>query len=129
MKDLLTRADIELMVVTFYDKVKKDDVIGFIFNDIAAVDWQHHLPIMFNFWETTVLGTGNYSGNAMRPHYVLNKIIPLTPQHFHRWLELFNATADILFEGENAELMKTKAKNIAALMQYKMEEENGLRIV
>ncbi len=33
--DITNRMDIEQLINAFYDKVKKDDVIGFIFNDIA----------------------------------------------------------------------------------------------
>ena len=33
--DLAGRADIELLVNTFYDKVRGDELLGFIFNDVA----------------------------------------------------------------------------------------------
>lgn len=120
MQDILKRGDIEIMVIAFYDRVKADDLLGPIFNDIAVVDWEKHLPVMFDFWETTVLGAMVYSGNAMTPHYALHKKAPLSPEHFARWLHLFNTTADSLFAGENTELMKSKAQNIAGLMEYKL---------
>ena len=50
-KDIENRTDIELLVRSFYDKVKIDDTIGYIFNDIAKVDWEKHLPVMYNFSE------------------------------------------------------------------------------
>ena len=53
--DIQSRADIELLINTFYDKVKNDDVIGYIFNNVVNVNWEHHLPIMYNFWEFSLL--------------------------------------------------------------------------
>ena len=38
-KDILERADIELLVNTFYDKVKVDEKIGPFFNNVAKIDW------------------------------------------------------------------------------------------
>ncbi len=122
--DIQSRRDIELLINTFYIKVRKDDTIGFIFNDIAKVNWELHLPIMFDFWETLLLDAASYSKNAMEVHYTLNRRFPLEEKHFQRWLQLFSETVDQLFSGNIATMAKTKAKSIAALMQFKMKEEN-----
>ncbi|MEZ5012986.1 MAG: group III truncated hemoglobin [Chitinophagales bacterium] len=116
------------MIDSFYEKVKKDDLIGYLFNDIAKVDWEAHLPVMYRFWEHTVLGTAEYSGNAMTPHYQLHAKEPLKEEHFVRWLELFTATIDAHYTGEKAEEMKTRARNIAALMEHKILHPGGLHI-
>ena len=47
--DITNRKDIEQLINAFYDKVKKDAVIGFIFNDVAKVNWEVHLPVMYDF--------------------------------------------------------------------------------
>ena len=62
-KDIKTREDIELLVISFYDKVKADDTIGYIFNDVAKVNWEKHLPVMFDFWENILFFTGGYLGS------------------------------------------------------------------
>ena len=41
-KDITSREAIELLVNSFYDKVKQDDVIGFIFTDVAQVNWEKY---------------------------------------------------------------------------------------
>ena len=38
-KDIETRDDIELLVNSFYEKVKADPVIGHIFTDVFKVNW------------------------------------------------------------------------------------------
>jgi len=123
-KDIEERNDIELLVNSFYDKVKADPVIGFIFNDIARVNWKKHLPVMYDFWENTLLFTGNYTGNPMEIHRRLNQVIPLTPAHFQQWLVLFTTTVDELFAGQKAELAKQRAISIAMLIQLKILKQN-----
>lgn len=113
-----------MLMATFYEKVKKDDIIGYIFNDIAKINWKHHIPIICDFWETLLLGATSYRKNAMAVHYTLNRKIPLEEKHFQRWLQLFFETVDELFTGDIAIMAKTKAKSIASLMQLKMKQEN-----
>jgi hemoglobin len=119
-KDISSKADIQIIIDRFYEQVRADETIGFIFNDIAKVDWPHHMPIMYDFWESTVFGTGTYTRNAMTPHFQLNEKVPLTAAHFERWLQLFESTIDALFEGASADLMKERGKGIAGLMQLKL---------
>ncbi|MEP6746201.1 MAG: group III truncated hemoglobin [Bacteroidota bacterium] len=118
--DIKNRVDIETLVKAFYEKVKLDPVIGYIFTDIAKVNWGKHLPVMFDFWENTIFYTGSYTGNPMKTHQHLNAIFPLQPVHFKRWNELFIATADELFEGSNTELAKQRAVSISTVMQLKL---------
>lgn len=119
-QELASRADIELLVQTFYDKVKADPLIGPIFNDVAKVNWQAHLPVMYDFWENTIFFTGNYSGNPMQVHMQLNERFPLNESHFSRWIRLFLLTTDELFEGDKAELAKQRAYSIATMMRIKL---------
>ncbi len=123
--DIKDRSDIEKLINTFYEQVRKDDVIGYIFNDVMKVDWEKHLPVMYDFWETLILNTANYTGNTMGVHFLVNKKVPLGKKHFERWMEIFTSTVDSLFEGEVAEMTKKKAKSIADLMQFKMNKENS----
>ncbi|MBC8053693.1 MAG: group III truncated hemoglobin [Sphingobacteriaceae bacterium] len=120
MKDLISREDIELLVNAFYQKVQKDDVIGFIFNDVAKVNWEQHLPKMYDFWETILFGQKGFKGNPMEVHFKLNQKQALGDREFERWKALFNTTVDENFEGEFAELAKQKAQSIADLMLFKI---------
>jgi hemoglobin len=123
--DISSKEDIELFVRDFYDKVVADDTIGFIFNDIARVNWDVHIPIMINFWETILLDANSYRDNAMAVHFRINKEVRFEEQYFSRWLELFYTTIDSLFEGPKADLAKKRAGAIASVMKMKMEKENN----
>ena len=119
-KDIRTRADIELLVTTFYDKVKVDPVIGHIFTKVFSVNWEKHLPVMFGFWENTLFYTGSYGGNPMESHRRLHNIFPLNDEHFNRWVLLFTRTVDELFEGEKSLLAKQRAVSISTVMKIKI---------
>jgi hemoglobin len=119
-KDIETKADIALLIDTFYSKVRNNEIIGYIFNDIARVDWEHHLPVMYDFWESVLFHTGPYAGNPMVIHKNLHERHPLTAAHFSEWLRLFRDTVDELFEGNNAEIIKQRAQSIAMVMQLKI---------
>jgi len=107
-KPLATREDIEILVNSFYAKVREDQLIGPVFNDVAKVDWNEHLPKLYNFWSDLLLGTDEYHGRPFPPHMVLN----LEIQHFERWLNLFTATVDEHFTGLKALEAKQRALRI-----------------
>lgn len=122
MKDITTTADVELLINTFYDKVKKDDTIGYIFNEVIGRDWSHHLPVMYKFWNMVLLTIPGYEGYPTRKHVEVNKQTPLKKGHFDRWLLLWDNTIDHLFKGEIADQAKTKAQLMANLIHIKIEE-------
>lgn len=113
MNDILVRDDVKKLVDTFYDKVKADELIGPLF---GHVDWPHHLPIMYNFWSSMLLGDQTYRGNPLQKHLPL----PLERMHFERWLKLFTATVDENFAGEKADEVKMRAQSIAGIFQIRM---------
>ena len=125
--DIKSREDITLFITSFYAKVRQNKEIGFIFNEVVQMNWEVHIPIIVDFWETILLYNPVYKKNAMEVHYELNKIIPLSKIHFETWLSLFNSTVDELFEGKIATLATTRAWSIANLMQHKINDINNKR--
>jgi hemoglobin len=122
--DIISETDIKILVDKFYEKVVADPVIGFIFNDIIKLSWQKHIPVMYTFWSSVLLETRSYTGNPMEKHLELNKMIPLTQLHFEQWLTLWENTVNENFTGQVANEAVVRAKNIARLMQYKIEQQN-----
>jgi hemoglobin len=117
--DIKTRADIDRLMHVFYERAMTDPVIGYIFTDIAHLDLDHHLPIIGDFWESLLFGTQSYAKHGRNPlqvHKELHAKSELSEQHFERWLEIFTATVDDLFEGELADHLKIRARAIAGRM-------------
>ena len=119
--DIGNRADIKQLIDAFYIKVRADDRIGYLFNDVANVNWEHHLPRMYDFWESILFQAGGYKGNPIPAHMKLNEQSPLLAEHFQRWVGLFKETVDELFEGEKAEVAKQRAMSIATIIQIKVQ--------
>ncbi|MCC7437381.1 MAG: group III truncated hemoglobin [Armatimonadetes bacterium] len=119
--DIADRSDVKTLVDTFYAKVQENEVLGYIFNDVANVDWVHHLPKMYSFWASILLGEHSFSGNPMIKHVELSKITPITEATFGEWLSLFIETVDDLFEGVVAEEAKTRAATITRIMLSKIQ--------
>jgi hemoglobin len=86
----------------------------------VKVNWESHLPVMYDFWENIIFHTGAYTGNPMQVHEQLHHQSPLLSSHFERWLVLFNETVDELYTGEKAFMAKHRALSIATVMQIKI---------
>lgn len=120
MKDIQTKEDIKMVIDYFYEMAKNDDLIGSYFIEKFTVVWEHHLPIMYDFWENVLFFTGKYSGNPMEIHQHIHQKFPLTESDFDRWLALFKKAVDTFFAGPQAETIKQKALNIATVMKIKI---------
>ena len=124
MNDIETRTDIDLVMRVFYERALADEVIGYIFTDVAKLDLEHHLPIIGDFWETVLFQTGNYAKHGRNPvevHRSLHLRSNLTREHFERWLKIFTTSVDEEFAGERAEFLKTRAFSIASRFQEVLE--------
>lgn len=119
MKDITNREDIELMVNTFYDVVRKDKRLSFLFDETAKVDWPHHLPKMYDFWESVLFDKALFSGNPMGAHIKLHNTETLKSEDFDIWIRLFNANIDKHFSGPITEKAKQRAESIATITKIK----------
>ena len=117
LPDVRTEADIRQLVDTFYARVSADALLSPVFNDLAQVNWDAHLPTMYDFWSSVLLGTSRYKGRPFAKHFPL----PIGAAHFQRWLALFQASVDALFTGPKAAEAKTKAQHIGAMFEHRMK--------
>lgn len=129
LPDVSTRDDVVLLLRTFYGRAYDDDLIGFVFTDVARMDLEAHLPVMADFWETVLFRAGLYRRNALDVHVALHARSPFTPEQFGRWVALWDDTVDTLFAGEKAELAKTQAERIAWSMSRRLMGESGSEFV
>jgi hemoglobin len=113
LNDIATEQDIRVLVDSFYELVAKDDLLGPIFNEIARVDWEHHLPTMYTFWSTMLFRSMSYKGRPWPKHAPL----PVRKEHFERWVSLFCQTVDARFSGAKANEAKSIALSIADTFQ------------
>ena len=117
------------IVDTFYGKVRRDPVLGPIF-EAAVHDWPDHLQRLRDFWSSLVLITGRYKGSPFEAHLALPT---LDASHFAIWLRLFDQTLGELCTVEQAEVFRVRARRVAESLQLGLAfrrgtlERDGLR--
>ena len=111
----LTRESIAVLVRDFYADVRADAELGPVFNAVIGDSWDAHLERMSEFWCTVVLRTRSFRGNVFEKHMALGGI---TPTHFARWMALWRAHTERLFEREAAQDFQTIAGGIGRMLHY-----------
>lgn len=105
------------LVERFYDKVRRDAVLGPIFKARIS-DWAPHLDRMVVFWSSVALITGGYHGKPVPAHARL----PVGRAHFERWLALFRETARETCTPAGAEHVIERAERIARSLNIAVEQ-------
>lgn len=115
MRDIQTKEDITQLVDVFYGKIMKDALLSTFFKHLNLTV---HLPKMVQFWSFVLLDEAGYSTNVVDKHMKM----PLSKNHFDRWISLFNVTLDELFKGDKVELAKQRAFTIAWTTEHKLKQ-------
>ena len=105
----LDDAMLSRLVHGFYDRVRRDPLLGPVFAD-RITDWGPHLDRMVEFWSSVALMTGRYHGAPMPKHLPL----PVEAEHFDRWLDLFRQTAQEICPPAGAAWVIERAERIAS---------------
>jgi hemoglobin len=116
MQTIKTKNEISVLVNAFYAKIRKDELLGPIFNShIADERWPEHLETLTDFWETNLFGIAKFKGNPSKKHINvdLNLGHTIEQKHFGKWLQLWFETIDELFEGDLANKAKESARRMA----------------
>ena len=116
VRDLRDADDIDGFVRAFYRLAATDDLLGPVFEE-AGVDWSVHIPTLIEFWSWQLFGVPGYEGQPLLAHRALQAATPFRPEHYERWLEIFDDTMDEHFSGPTAELAKARARKMAAAMR------------
>lgn len=130
MKSIDNRKDVETLVNRFYAKIRRDDLLGPIFNShIPEEKWPEHLSKLADFWETNLFGIPKFKGNPSQAHIKVDKNLNygVEQKHFGRWLQLWFETIDDLFVGLRAERAKNAARKMSTgqfLMMWHNRPEN-----
>jgi len=116
MKQIENRKDISILVNSFYSKIRKDELLGPIFNNhIPDEKWPEHLSKLTDFWETNLFGIAKFKGSPTQKHINVDKNLnySIEQKHFGMWLQLWFETINELYEGENADKAKNSARKMS----------------
>ncbi len=111
---IATESAIGDCVRRFYAKGASDPLLGPIFTSIPELE--KHMGVVADFWSKSLLGTERYQGHPFTAHINL----PIEPEHFTRWLELFAETARESMPSAQAEQAIAKAAHMTQCFQAGM---------
>lgn len=111
---LCTDEEITKMVHDFYALVRRDEILGPVFNTHID-DWDHHLGHLVDFWSSILLRTGRFKGTPMPTHIALPG---LTAELFQHWLALFREATAAQPNHAMGEQAYVRAQRIAQSLWY-----------
>ncbi|MFT5752409.1 MAG: hemoglobin [Flavobacteriales bacterium] len=113
LRDLQNKSDIATLVHTFYSRIRKDVYLAPIFEKHIK-DWGTHLEHLTDFWENSLFMNGEYKGNPLKVHEKVDaeEGYKINEQHFGIWLNHWVQTIDDLFLGDNASILKLRARKM-----------------
>ena len=115
LKDIETKADVEILIDTFYSKLLTIESIKHVFE---GLDFKAHIPKIVHFWCFVLLDEPGYKTNVFDKHLHL----PIELPQFDTWLATFTEVVDKLFVGEKAEMAKQRATVLTFTFKSKWEK-------
>ena len=118
----LTEALIRTVILAFYEKVRRNPLLGPIFAEAIGDDWTPHIERIVLFWLTaTGLQRGYEARNFMPAHLrhasVRAELLP-------RWLELFRQTTDEHCPPEAARALVDIAERMAQTLEIGLAQKD-----
>ncbi|MDA8252106.1 MAG: group III truncated hemoglobin [Rhodospirillales bacterium] len=116
----IDEAMIERVVRTFYERARRDPLIGPIFED-KVHDWEGHIARLCTFWSSVALMSGRYHGQPMVAHLAL----PIDTPEFNRWLEIFAETVSEICPPPAVAHFLDRAHRIADSLEMGIAAQKG----
>ncbi len=113
-------AGILRLITPFYARVRRDPLLGPIFNE-RIQDWDSHLAKITEFWAGMTDGPGLYPGGMGR-HFFL----PIDGAHFDAWLAAWDANARTMLAPAEADEISALARRIGDDLQAMLARRRAL---
>lgn len=113
---LATEDDVRRVVDAFYDVAAGDEILGPIFEQYVH-NWPDHMVRLYDFWSAVVLQTGRYAGRPFEAHAQIGE---LRPEHFERWLVLWEQTVARVVTPSLQGVFTNPAKRMASSMMGRL---------
>lgn len=117
----VTEEIIATQVGAFYGRVRRDPVLGPVFNE-AIEDWDEHLAKLCDFWSSVLLATGRFRGSPMAAHA---RRPAIRDEHFALWLDLFERTAREVCPPAAADLFVERSQMIGRSLRLGLAVTRG----
>lgn len=118
--DLDTRSEIHDLVVYFYREIVFDEFLDHVFEDVAQVDWNVHIPRLIDYWCGVLLRQPGYDGMVLASHHDVHDLEEFTPEHFETWFAMWVRCVNERWQGPLAERAKSHAAHMVRVMSRKL---------
>jgi hemoglobin len=116
--DALDRGALRQLVQAFYADVRRDPLLGPVFEPVVGGQWPRHLERMTEFWSTVMLGSKSFKGNVYARHVALAQTAAVQPEHFLRWITLWHRHTNRRFAPAIARELQRTAEGIGRNLFY-----------
>lgn len=110
------------VVREFYARVRRDDVLGPLFEHAIGTEWDAHIERIVRFWLTATRLERSYDGSAfMRAHLQHRSI---RAEHIPRWLARFDETLAERCSSAQAAALRDIATRMAENIEIGLERRD-----
>jgi hemoglobin len=109
-------AEIARLVERFYALGREDPMLGPVFESRVS-DWTKHLETMRSFWSSAIYRSGRYHGRPLEVH---KRIAEIVPEHFAKWLQLWELAVGETVRSDARTPLIAMARRMAGTMAPRM---------
>lgn len=107
------------VVVAFYGKVRRDAVLGPIFEEAIGRNWDFHIERIIQFWLTVTRLERGYDAKKFMPAHLKHQSIQI--DLIPRWLELFREAATENCSSPGASILIDIAERMAETLELSLK--------
>ncbi len=116
----ITSDEVDRVVAVFYARIRQHSELGPVFAaHIKGAEWAPHEAKIAAFWRNAILKERAYSGNPMQVHMVAGNV---KPEHFAKWLGLFDEVLAEELPAETARPFSALAHRIGRGLRVGLEQ-------
>ena len=119
----ITEAEIRRLIPAFYARVRRDPMLGPVFDGIIDERWPAHIETVISFWLYVTRLDRSYNARNFIPAHIKHPAIraDLIPQ----WLALFRDAAEDLCSADSAVVLVDIAQRMASSLEISLNRRGG----
>lgn len=119
----LTESLLLTVIQAFYEKLKRDDVLGPVFTQAIGENWTKHIKRITSFWLRATGIRDGYRGRNFIPTHVRH--LGIRADQLPRWLKLFSETCRELCSPPAANFLIHVAEKMAENLEISLNKRSS----
>lgn len=119
----ITEAGIRRLIPAFYARVRRDPMLGPVFDGIIDDRWPPHIETVISFWLYVTRLDRSYNARNFIPAHIKHAAIRV--DQIPQWLALFRDTAQDLCPADSAAVLVDIAQRMALSLEISLNRRHG----